>query len=148
MGNLPRRQRVAAYAVIVRSGRILLSRLAPHISAEELWTLPGGGIDHGIAAEQRLLAIGKVDHQFNDSNRMSVRYIYFDNFINNNVGGGLTSVQRGTDFSDRQHSSAAQLISTLRPTLLNELRVQYATRAQGRTPGTPTRPATGWTRPR
>ncbi|GAB2873261.1 NUDIX domain-containing protein [Nocardioides pacificus] len=47
MGNLPRRQRVAAYAVIVRSGRILLSRLAPHISVEELWTLPGGGIDHG-----------------------------------------------------------------------------------------------------
>jgi hypothetical protein len=80
-------------------------------------------------------AIGKVDHQFNTSNRLSVRYLFFDNFINNNVGGGLTSVQRGTDFSDRQHSTAAQLISTLTPTLLNELRVQYATRAQGRAPG-------------
>ncbi|MBA3269243.1 MAG: TonB-dependent receptor [Acidobacteria bacterium] len=81
-------------------------------------------------------AIGKVDHQFNDSNRMSVRYIFFDNFITNNVAGGLTSVERGTDFVDRQHSTAAQLISTLTPTLLNELRVQYATRSQGRTPGT------------
>jgi outer membrane receptor protein involved in Fe transport len=80
-------------------------------------------------------AIGKVDHQVNDSNRFSVRYIFFDNFINNNIGGGLTSVQRGTDFSDRQHSTGAQLISTLRPTLLNEFRVQYATRAQGRVPG-------------
>jgi hypothetical protein len=80
--------------------------------------------------------IGKVDHQFNQSNRLSVRYIFFDNFINNNIGGGLNSVQRGTDFSDRQHSTAAQLISTLRPTLLNELRVQYATRAQGRVAGT------------
>jgi hypothetical protein len=80
-------------------------------------------------------AIGKVDHQFNQENRLSVRYIFFDNFINNNIGGGISSVQRGTDFSDRQHSTAAQLISTLRPTLLNELRVQYATRAQSRVPG-------------
>jgi 8-oxo-dGTP diphosphatase len=45
--SLPRLQRVAAYAVIVRGGEILLSRLAPHISSTELWTLPGGGIDFG-----------------------------------------------------------------------------------------------------
>jgi Carboxypeptidase regulatory-like domain/TonB dependent receptor len=79
--------------------------------------------------------IGKVEHQFNSSNRLSVRYIFFDNFINNNIGGGLSSVQRGTDFSDRQHSTGGQLVSTITPTLLNELRVQYATRAQGRVPG-------------
>ena len=46
-GGLPRRQRVAAYAVIVRGGDVLLSRLAPSISEEELWTLPGGGIEFG-----------------------------------------------------------------------------------------------------
>lgn len=80
-------------------------------------------------------AIGKIDHQFNQNHRLSARYIFFDNFINNNVGGGLTSVQRGTDFSDRQHSTGVQLISTLTPTVLNELRTQYATRAQGRQPG-------------
>lgn len=80
-------------------------------------------------------AIGKIDHQLNDSNRMSLRYIFFDNFISNNVGGGIGSVQRATDFTDRQHSTALQVISTIRPTLLNELRVQYATRAQGRAPG-------------
>ena len=40
-------QRVAAYAVIVRDGRILLSRLAPRLTKTELWTLPGGGVDHG-----------------------------------------------------------------------------------------------------
>ena len=38
---LPRRQRLAAYAVIVRDERILLSRLAERISPQELWTLPG-----------------------------------------------------------------------------------------------------------
>ncbi len=45
--ELPRRQRVAAYAVIVRGGEVLLTRLAPAISAAELWTLPGGGLDFG-----------------------------------------------------------------------------------------------------
>jgi 8-oxo-dGTP diphosphatase len=40
-------QRVAAYAVIVRDAQILLSRLAPRVSRAELWTLPGGGLDHG-----------------------------------------------------------------------------------------------------
>jgi 8-oxo-dGTP diphosphatase len=47
MARLPQRQRVAAYAVIIRDGRILLSRLAPRISRTPLWTLPGGGLDHG-----------------------------------------------------------------------------------------------------
>ena len=45
--GLPKRQRVAAYAVILREGQILLSRLAPRVTPDELWTLPGGGLDHG-----------------------------------------------------------------------------------------------------
>jgi 8-oxo-dGTP diphosphatase len=40
-------QRVAAYAVIVRDDRILLSRLAKRLTTKELWTLPGGGVEHG-----------------------------------------------------------------------------------------------------
>jgi 8-oxo-dGTP diphosphatase len=54
VGSLPKRQRVAAYAVILRVGpgpaggqEILLSRLAERITSDELWTLPGGGLDHG-----------------------------------------------------------------------------------------------------
>lgn len=46
-GELPRRQRVAAYAVIIRDDEILMSRLAPYLVAHEQWTLPGGGIDFG-----------------------------------------------------------------------------------------------------
>ena len=77
-------------------------------------------------------AIGKVDHQLSAGNRLSFRYMFFDNFITANVGGGLNSVQRANDFADRQHSTGAQLISTLGATTLNELRVQYATRNQSR----------------
>ena len=40
-------QRVAAYAVIVRDDRILLSRLSKRLTSKELWTLPGGGLEHG-----------------------------------------------------------------------------------------------------
>ena len=41
------RQRVAAYAVCVRDGAVLLTQLSTRTSAPGLWTLPGGGIDHG-----------------------------------------------------------------------------------------------------
>ena len=47
MGVVPQRQRVAAYAVIVRDDQILLCRLAERVTKDELWTLPGGGLDHG-----------------------------------------------------------------------------------------------------
>jgi hypothetical protein len=81
-------------------------------------------------------AIGKVDHQLAPSQRLSVRYIFFDNFITNNIGGGITSIQRATNFVDRQHSTAGQLVSTFGNSLLNEARIQYATRSQSRAPGT------------
>jgi 8-oxo-dGTP diphosphatase len=45
--QVPRRQRVAAYAVILREDQILLTRLAPYLAPTERWTLPGGGIDFG-----------------------------------------------------------------------------------------------------
>lgn len=42
-GAPPRVQRPAAYAVIVNGGHVLLSQL----SHTGMWTLPGGGVDHG-----------------------------------------------------------------------------------------------------
>ncbi len=42
----PRRQRVAAYALLRRGDAMLLTRLAPHVRFRG-WTLPGGGVDHG-----------------------------------------------------------------------------------------------------
>jgi ADP-ribose pyrophosphatase YjhB (NUDIX family) len=45
--HLPKLQRVAAYALILRDDQILLTRLARRVSADEKWHLPGGGLDHG-----------------------------------------------------------------------------------------------------
>lgn len=42
-----RRQRVAAYALIVEGEQILLTQLVRRISPEGRWTLPGGGVEFG-----------------------------------------------------------------------------------------------------
>lgn len=42
-----RLQRVAAYALVRRGGRVLLTRLSERAAHPGSWTLPGGGIDHG-----------------------------------------------------------------------------------------------------
>jgi 8-oxo-dGTP pyrophosphatase MutT (NUDIX family) len=48
---VPRRQRIAAYAVLVRGSgadrEVLLTRMSDRTRIAGLWTLPGGGIDHG-----------------------------------------------------------------------------------------------------
>ncbi|HWS58459.1 MAG TPA: NUDIX domain-containing protein [Actinotalea sp.] len=41
------RQRVAAYAVVVAAGCLLLTQLAPRTGAAGRWNLPGGGVDPG-----------------------------------------------------------------------------------------------------
>jgi 8-oxo-dGTP pyrophosphatase MutT (NUDIX family) len=47
----PRRQRVAAYAVLTREGadgaEVLLTRMSSRTRIGGRWTLPGGGVDHG-----------------------------------------------------------------------------------------------------
>lgn len=45
--RLPQVQRVAAYAVVLRDDKILLSRLSDTLVQDPTWTLPGGGLDHG-----------------------------------------------------------------------------------------------------
>lgn len=42
-------QRTSAYGVAVDDGRILLTRLSPRAHRPGVWTLPGGGVDHGEA---------------------------------------------------------------------------------------------------
>jgi len=43
----PERQRVAAYALLTRDGRVLLTQMSSRTRIQGRWTLPGGGIDHG-----------------------------------------------------------------------------------------------------
>lgn len=43
----PRRQRIAAYALLWRDDEVLLTRMSDRTRIPGRWTLPGGGIDHG-----------------------------------------------------------------------------------------------------
>ncbi|MEU0570056.1 NUDIX hydrolase [Nonomuraea sp. NPDC005983] len=44
---LLRRRRVAAYGMCVRDGQVLLARVTSPDGGERLWTMPGGGLEHG-----------------------------------------------------------------------------------------------------
>jgi 8-oxo-dGTP pyrophosphatase MutT (NUDIX family) len=48
---LPRRQRLAAYALLLRDAEqdreVLLTQMSARTRIEGRWTLPGGGVDHG-----------------------------------------------------------------------------------------------------
>ena len=95
--------------------------------------LPDSGV---IPAHQKVnFWFGKTDYQVSPGSLLSVRYFGFKNFSPSNIGGGLTTTDRATDFTDRMDSTAAQLTSTIGASTLNELRVQYARRHQFRTQG-------------
>ncbi len=85
------------------------------------------------AAQKVHFFLGKIDHQLSPKHKLTGRYFFFKNESPYNIGGGLNTIQRATDFNDRMDSVSMQLISTLGPDKLNELRVQYARRHQFRT---------------
>jgi hypothetical protein len=88
-----------------------------------------------IPAKQSVnFLLGKVDHQLAPEHKLSARYFFFKNSSPYNIGGGLNTLERATDFADRMDSASLQLVSTIGSTRLNELRVQFARRHQSRLP--------------
>ncbi len=97
-------------------------------------TLPSNGV---IPANQKVpFVFGKVDYQLTSSTRLTGRVFYFQNLSLSNIGGGLTTTDRATDFHDQMSSSALQAVTTIGSSKLNEFRFQYAQRHQYRTIGT------------
>jgi outer membrane receptor protein involved in Fe transport len=64
--------------------------------------------------------------------RFTGRTIIFRNDSPNNIGAGLTSLERTNDFLDAMESTSGQLVSSFGGNKLNELRVQFARRVQSR----------------
>lgn len=50
-----KKQRVAAYVVITKGNEILLCRLSPLVTDQEVWHLPGGGVDFGEHPEEAVV---------------------------------------------------------------------------------------------
>jgi hypothetical protein len=79
-------------------------------------------------AQKSSFFIARTDLRLNDKNNLVGRVNIFRNAITNNNVGGLTTLERTTNFLDASDSVGLQLISTLSPTVLNEARYQYARR--------------------
>ena len=93
--------------------------------------IPADGV---IPTQQHVnFAIAKTDYQLSPEHKLSARYFFFKNKSPYNIGGGLNTVERATDFNDRMDSASVQLISSFGANRLNELRVQFARRHQFRT---------------
>ena len=74
-------------------------------------SLPSSGV---IPAHQKVnFGFGKVDYQLGANTLVTGRYFMFKNFSLSNIGGGLTTTDRATDFTDRMDSAALQAASTL-----------------------------------
>jgi hypothetical protein len=72
----------------------------------------------------------KVDYQLDQANRISVRYNHHANDSPFNNGGGQVLVPLTYNFIDRSHAGAIQLVSTLSPNAVNEIRFQTIYRGQ------------------
>jgi hypothetical protein len=75
-------------------------------------------------------AIGKVDYQLDQNNRLTGRWIRFHNDAPYNSGAGPSLISTQTNFLDAMDSTAAQLVTNFGSVKLNELRFQYAHRHQ------------------
>lgn len=74
--------------------------------------------------------MAKADWQINAKNRLSLRYNHHANDSPFNNGGGQVLLPLTYNFIDRSHVGAAQLVTTLTPNSVNELRFQTAYRSQ------------------
>ncbi|MEO7660715.1 MAG: TonB-dependent receptor [Pyrinomonadaceae bacterium] len=80
------------------------------------------------AAQKVNFFIFRTDAQLNDANRLTGRFNYFKNLSPNNIGGGLTTLERSIDFNDKSYSIGLQLASIISGSFINEFRYQYAKR--------------------
>jgi hypothetical protein len=77
---------------------------------------------------------GRVDHQATTQTRLAVRYSVYDVESENARGvGGLSDVSRGTSLSNRDQTLAANALSSLGTTAVNDMRAQF-TRSDLRAP--------------
>lgn len=86
------KQRVGAYGVLLRGSghesQMLLTRISPKDYGAGMWTLPGGGLDHGEDPED-----GVVREFYEETSLavrpLGVRFVYSAHFIGRNRAGRL-----------------------------------------------------------
>lgn len=131
----------AAYEQIFRDASTGVITIAPANAARLGLTLPTSGwFDPG---QREHFLIGKIDWQAGPRHRVSARSLGFINPSPFVGPGGLTAESRAVDLFARMASTAVQVVSTPAASVLNELRVQVASRltTRERSPFSGTGPA-------
>lgn len=123
--------------------RDLPATVSPSPSVISQLGLPANYADAIPFQQSVTFFLGRIDWQINASNRLLLRYSGHRNDSPYNNGGGLTLISQTYNFIDRSHAGAAQLISTLSPSMINEFRLQipYRSQAQNRFEATGTGPS-------
>jgi len=89
---------------------------------------PGPLISTGIYSNpvHNSNVLGKIDHQFSQTDQFSVRYsLYHVNAINSRGAGGLSAPTASANLNDDDQAIAVSNIATLSSRLVNETRGQY-----------------------
>ena len=81
-----------------------------------------------------LFFLGKIDYQLNEKNRASLRFNGHRNDSPYNNGGALVTLPQTYNLIDRSYAGSLQVISTISPQALNELRIQIPYRLQRQLP--------------
>ncbi len=97
---------------------------------------PAGRRRHSGATRRCRSRSARSTTRSTPSTLVTGRYFYFQNLSLSNIGGGLTTTDRATDFHDKMGSAAIQAVTTIGTSKLNEFRYQFAQRHQFRTIGT------------
>ena len=137
LGGPVLRDRVHFFAGLESTARDLSSQRVITITPENAALLGIGAQPSIFPTEQTArFYIGKADWTLSPAHHVTARYLGFrnDSPSNPNVFTGLTSTSQAADFLDSMNSTAVQVASTFGTNKLNELRVQYASRDQSRTP--------------
>lgn len=103
--------------------------------------LPASELVTPPAEEHATFADARLDWTINSKNQAFLRLNYFRNeYPYNSDSGGLYALDAAADFHDRAYIIGTQIVSSIRPNLLNEFRFSWPYRHEIHTPGAITGP--------
>lgn len=130
-----------AYEHLKRGNPQAITVTAPNQAALIALGVPAADFNTAPQVQRAQWMDARLDVNINSKNTAFIRYNYFrNNYPFNTNAGGLFLQSAEADFRDRAHIIGAQLITTFKPTLLNEFRGSWPYRNQQHFAGAATGP--------
>ncbi|MEQ1762909.1 MAG: TonB-dependent receptor [Pyrinomonadaceae bacterium] len=123
----------AGYEQYVKDDKGIPNRLLTITEANKA-ALIAGGLPASIfppaipTLERGSFMLLRTDFHLDEKHRLAVRFNHANIFVENNIQGGLSTLERSSDVENADHAVAVQLAS-YSSSLVNEFRFQFARRA-------------------